>query len=150
MKEVTRVMQDLELQAKSTSGGDGVTADAQPMEKVVADVWRGLEAIGDPCIVQSGRDLSIVDLGLINTVWRDDDEIYVSVTLTDSMCVNAGQIFVQIERIAEGLEGISEVNVVPRSYPLWTEDRLSEKAKNLFADDQARYWPKVKSGDIGQ
>lgn len=120
------------------------------MQSKIDTVWRELETVADPCIFQSGRDLSIIDLGLINEVWADKDEIYVSITLTDALCVNAGQIFVQIERIAEKLEGVSAVQVVPQSYPLWTQDRLSKKARDLFRKESETYWPANQPDNLGQ
>ena len=95
-------------------------------------VWEALNNIADPCHALSGHDLSIVDLGLINDVTRHDDIIEISVTFTDPSCVFSYQIIMDLEDLAQSLDGVSEIKVTSDPYPLWTEDRLSEKAKALF------------------
>jgi metal-sulfur cluster biosynthetic enzyme len=102
-------------------------------DPAITTVWAALSQIPDPCHVLSGHDLSIVDLGLINAVTRDDSVINVSVTFTDPSCVFSYQIIMDMEDLAQSLDGVSEIRVVSDPYPLWTEDRLSDKAKTLFA-----------------
>ncbi len=103
-------------------------------DPAISKVWDALSRIPDPCHALSGHDLSIVDLGLINDVTRQDDTIDVSVTFTDPSCVFSYQIIMDLEDLAESLDGISEIKVTSNPYPLWTEDRLSEKAKTLFLE----------------
>ena len=108
-------------------------------DPAIAKVWAALSQVPDPCHALSGHDLSIVDLGLINSVTRDDDIINVRVTFTDPSCVFSYQIIMDMEDLAQSLEGVSEIRVVSDPYPLWTEDRLSEKAKALFADKRRTF-----------
>ena len=110
-------------------------------ETVKQAIWNELSQIADPCIALSGRDLSIVDLGLVNEVLIQSNTAIVSVTLTDITCLNSDRIFEQIENIAVRVSGIFEVIVAPQSYPLWTEDRLSAKAQELFANEAQSFWP---------
>ena len=117
-----------------------MSASAAAMsDPAVAAVWSLLENVADPCHALSGHDLSIVDLGLINDVVRDGDTISVSVTFTDPSCVFSYQIIMDMEDLAARLDGIAVINVVSDPYPLWTEDRLSPKAKQLFADKRQRF-----------
>lgn len=120
---------------------DHVANNGNNNKSVTDKVWDELNRIADPCIQLSGRDLSIVDLGLVNEVSVVNGEIIVSVTLTDVMCANSALIFQQIEKISELIPSVSDVLVVPKSYPLWTEDRLSEKARKLFNQESDVYWP---------
>ncbi len=108
-------------------------------DPAVAAVWSLLEGVADPCHALSGHDLSIVDLGLINDVVRDGDIITVSVTFTDPSCVFSYQIIMDMEDLAARLDGITAIKVSSDPYPLWTENRLSAKAKQLFADKRQRF-----------
>lgn len=104
-----------------------------PDEPLAAKVWTALNEIRDPCHALCDNDLSIVDLGLINRVDLIDDKLEVGITFTESNCTFAYRIIHALEDLAPTL-GVSEVKVVPESYPLWTEARLSAKAKALYAD----------------
>jgi metal-sulfur cluster biosynthetic enzyme len=117
------------------------TAAASPPsgDPAVAAVWELLGSVADPCHALSGHDLSIVDLGLINDVVRDGDAITVSVTFTDPSCVFSYQIIMDMEDLAARLDGVSAITVTSDPFPLWTEDRLSPKAKQLFADKRQRF-----------
>jgi metal-sulfur cluster biosynthetic enzyme len=102
-------------------------------------VWRALATIGDPCHVLSGHDLSIVDLGLVNRVDLAGDSVEVGVTFTDPSCVFAYRIIEAMEDLAPRLRGIREIRVVPEHYPMWTEDRMSDKARRMFADKRVNF-----------
>ncbi|MDX2141768.1 MAG: iron-sulfur cluster assembly protein [Rhodospirillaceae bacterium] len=108
-------------------------------DDVIAAVWRRLDTVGDPCHVLSGHDLSIVDLGLVNRVSLNDGVVEIGVTFTDPSCVFAGHIVVAVEDLAEQMPGVRAVTVVGEPYPLWTEARLSAKARALFADKSRRF-----------
>lgn len=112
---------------------------AVAQDPAVAKVWTALDAVADPCHALSGHDLSIVDLGLINAVTRDGDIIDVSVTFTDPSCVFSYKIIMDLEDLAQSLDGVSKIQVTSDPYPLWTEDRLSAKAKTLFTDKRRTF-----------
>ncbi|MBT4740560.1 MAG: DUF59 domain-containing protein [Rhodospirillaceae bacterium] len=108
-------------------------------DPAVAAVWALLNTIPDPCHALSGHDLSIVDLGLINGISRDGESIRISVTFTDPSCVFSYKIIMDLEDLAATLDGVSDISVSADPYPLWTEDRLSDKARELFADKRDRF-----------
>lgn len=108
-------------------------------DPAVVAVWALLDTIPDPCHALSGHDLSIVDLGLINGISRDGESIRISVTFTDPNCVFSYKIIMDLEDLAATLDGVSDITVSADPYPLWTEDRLSDKARTLFADKRTRF-----------
>ena len=112
---------------------------SEPSDPAVAAVWALLDTIPDPCHALSGHDLSIVDLGLINGISRDGGSIRISVTFTDPNCVFSYKIIMDLEDLAATLDGVSDISVSADPYPLWTEDRLSDKARDLFADKRTRF-----------
>ena len=116
-----------------------MTRDTDQTDPALAAVWSLLNKIPDPCHALSGHDLSIVDLGLINGISRDGQTIRVSVTFTDPSCVFSYKIIMDMEDLAATLDGVSDITVSADPYPLWTEDRLSEKARKLFADKRTRF-----------
>jgi metal-sulfur cluster biosynthetic enzyme len=110
-----------------------------PDDPLASAVWKALNEIKDPCHVLSGNDLSIVDLGLINRVDIVGDRLEVGITFTETSCVFAYRIVHALEDLAPTLPGVSSVKVVPETYPLWTEARLSAKARALYADKAAMF-----------
>lgn len=127
------------LRQNCASWDDGVTPGPGSADSAVDAVWSLLNDVPDPCHALSGHDLSIVDLGLVNDVVRDGDIIRVSVTFTDPSCVFSYKIIMDLEDLAAKLEGVSEITVTSDPYPLWTGDRLSDKARQLFADKRRRF-----------
>lgn len=105
----------------------------------VDQVWCGLATIGDPCHMLSGHGLSIVDIGIVNRVEQVGDTVEVSVTFTEAGCTFGYGIVEAIEDLAPTIAGIREIRVVTEHYPMWTPDRLSDKARQLFADKQMMF-----------
>lgn len=116
-----------------------MTGSVDQSDPAIAAVWTLLHTIPDPCHALSGHDLSIVDLGLINGISRNGESIRVSVTFTDPSCVFSYKIIMDMEDLAATLDGVSEIAVSADPYPLWTEGRLSDKARHLFADKRTRF-----------
>jgi len=110
-----------------------------PEDPLAAAVWNALNEIKDPCHLLAGHDLSIVDLGLINRVDVICDRLEVGITFTDTSCVFAYKIVHALEDLAPTLPGVTSVKVVPETYPIWTESRLTPKARALYADKAAMF-----------
>ena len=122
---------------------------SETSDPAVAAVWALLDTIPDPCHALSGHDLSIVDLGLINGISRDGESIRISVTFTDPNCVFSYKIIMDLEDLAATLDGVSDITVAADPYPLWTEDRLSDKARDLFADKRTRFGVSDQTKKLG-
>lgn len=108
-------------------------------DPLTAAVWEALNNIKDPCHVLMGHDLSIVDLGIINRVDLVGDCLEIGVTFTDNSCTFAYRIINALEDLAATLPGVSSVKVVTETYPLWTEARLSPKAREFHARTAAAF-----------
>ncbi|MBM3512472.1 MAG: DUF59 domain-containing protein [Alphaproteobacteria bacterium] len=111
----------------------------QENDATVAALWHELATIGDPCHVLSGHGLSIVDIGIVNRVERTGDAIEVGVTFTEAACTFSYGIIAAIEDLAPKFPEITKITVVSEHYPMWTPDRLSDKARTLFADKRRRF-----------
>ncbi len=100
---------------------------------LVAAIWDLLDTVVDPCHVLSGHDISILDLGLVNTVDVHARTAFVSITLTEMSCTFGWRIIEQIQSIAAEVDAIDaiEVGIVP--FPVWTPDRMSDRGRALHA-----------------
>ena len=125
--------------ASKASNADDSGID-QEQDPVILDVIQALDTVPDPCCVLSGKNLSILDLGLINRVERQGDTVVIGVTLTDTMCEFSHKIFADIEALADVVPNVAKVKVVPEVIPIWSPDRLSEHAVAMIRDDSSRFF----------
>jgi metal-sulfur cluster biosynthetic enzyme len=98
-------------------------------------IEQALGEIGDPCMCLAGKDLSIIDMGLINEVELDGSAVRVSMTLTDPNCFFEYKISNAVIESLKKLDGVSDVKVAIESFPIWDNDRLSDRAKSKFKED---------------
>lgn len=115
--------------------------------ETVESCWKALANIKDPCCVLSGRDFSIVDLGLVNRVELIGGVLEVGITLTDIGCEFAHRIFRDIEALVEVLPGVSEVRVVPEILPMWTTDRLGANARAAWSARSKAFFEQMDRAD---
>ena len=135
------------------SGNADDVAGCPPQDPVVLDLIAALDSVPDPCCVLSGKNLSILDLGLINRIERHGHTVEVGVTLTDTMCEFSHKIFADIEALADTVPGVAKVTVVPEPLPIWSTERLSERAVAIIKNDSSRFfrhWDLEKGGNQEQ
>ena len=110
--------------APSPASADGEISDAE-LERITADVVRGLKTVYDPEI-----PVDIYELGLIYKVDLDDDRLLtVDMTLTAPGCPVAGEMPGWVEAAVRGIDGVADVKVNMTFEPPWTPDKMSEEAK---------------------
>jgi metal-sulfur cluster biosynthetic enzyme len=90
----------------------------------VDDVQEALTNVIDPEL-----GLDFVELGLIYDVEIEDDEVFVSFTLTSPGCPIGPQVSEQIEEFVGELDGVSGVYPKMTFSPPWTPEKMSEEAK---------------------
>jgi metal-sulfur cluster biosynthetic enzyme len=112
-------------------------------ENLIADVWNALAEVRDPCHSLSGHALSILDLGLVNRVNMVGQEIEIGVTLTEVSCTFGYRIMEDIEALGADFPEVNRFRVVIEPFPLWTPDRLSERARAHYRTTKILYGPKV-------
>ena len=121
-------------------GGADESGVQQEQDPIIVAFIEALDSIPDPCCILSGKNLSILDLGLINRIERQGDTVTVGITLTDTMCEFSFKIFADIEALAEVVPGVVEVKVVPEVVPIWSAERLSDRAVAMIKDDSSRFF----------
>ena len=108
---------------------------------LIADVWNALDEISDPCHALSGQGLSILDLGLVNSVELVDDNIEVGITLTEVSCTFSYKIMQDIRALGADFPEVTSFRVIIQPWPAWTPDRLSERARNHYAQTRLAFGP---------
>jgi metal-sulfur cluster biosynthetic enzyme len=90
----------------------------------VDDVQEALTNVIDPEL-----GLDFVELGLIYEVEIEDNEVFVTYTLTSPGCPIGPQVSEQIEEFVGELDGVARVYPKMTFSPPWTPDMMSEEAK---------------------
>lgn len=110
----------------------------------VEAVYEALDTVKDPCMGAAGLDLSIVDLGLIYGVEIDDGAVNVEMTFTEIGCVFTHVIGSEVYDAVGALPGVERVELTPRWLPIWTEDRVNEKAARALSGNRSAMLQKIK------
>jgi metal-sulfur cluster biosynthetic enzyme len=92
----------------------------------------------------AGLDLSIVDLGLIYGVEVADGLVNIEITFTEIGCIFTHVISSEVYDAVETLAGVESVELTPRWLPIWTEERLNEKASKALSGNRNAMLQKMK------
>jgi metal-sulfur cluster biosynthetic enzyme len=95
-----------------------------PLVPTKDDVTDALTNVIDPEL-----GLDFVELGLVYDIEIEDDEVYVTFTLTTAGCPIGPQVSEQMQEYVGELEGVSKVHPKMVFTPPWSPDRMSEDAK---------------------
>ena len=80
-------------------------------------------------VIDPELGLDFVELGLIYDVEVEDEEVFVTFTLTSPGCPIGPQVGEQIEEFVGELDGVSRVYPKMVFSPPWTPELMSEEAK---------------------
>jgi metal-sulfur cluster biosynthetic enzyme len=90
----------------------------------VEEVEEALTNVIDPEL-----GLDFVELGLIYEIAVEDEDVYVTFSLTSPGCPIGPQVSEQIEEFVGELDGVTSVHPKMVFTPPWSPDRMSEDAK---------------------
>lgn len=93
-----------------------------PDQEMIIDA---LKTVKDPEL-----GVNIVDLGLVYTIQTREDEVDVEMTLTSPACPAGPEILRNAVGAIEGLEGVKKANVKLVMSPPWSQDRMSDDARD--------------------
>ena len=88
------------------------------------DVYEALEEVIDPEL-----GLDFVSLGLVYDVAIEQEDVYVTFTLTTPACPIGPQVSEQMKEFVGDIEGVEEVVPSMVFTPPWTPEKMSEDAK---------------------
>ena len=99
-------------------------ADTRLDEATIVDA---LGDVYDPCCAERG--LSVVDMGLVENVHIEGSSVRVELVLTTGWCPFVASLSATIPDRLRQLRGVENVEVNVLWDPVWTNDRLSPKAR---------------------
>lgn len=106
---------------------DQATSAARRTEVSRGEVMGALERCYDPCCRE--REISVVDMGLIEAVEIEGGVVDVKMVLTSGWCPFAARLLEMVEGEVGALEGVERVAVEVVWDPAWTPQRMSEGAR---------------------
>jgi metal-sulfur cluster biosynthetic enzyme len=80
-------------------------------------------------VIDPELGLDFVELGLIYEIEIEDEEVYVTFTLTSPGCPIGPQVADQIKEFVSELHGVEKVHPKMVFTPPWTPELMSEDAK---------------------
>ncbi len=102
----------------------GFVEEASPNQEAVI---RALDECFDPCC--RDRKISVVDMGLIESVEIQNREVRIEMVLTTGWCPFAARLLDMIKEKVGKLPAVDAVDVEIVWDPTWTPDRMSEGAR---------------------
>jgi metal-sulfur cluster biosynthetic enzyme len=90
-------------------------------------VVSALDRCFDPCCQE--RRISVVDMGLIESIEILDNNVKVEMVLTTGWCPFASRLLEMVEEEVGVLDGVDNVDVEVMWDPTWTPARMSEGAR---------------------
>ena len=102
----------------------GFVEEASPSREAVI---RALDECYDPCC--RDRKISVVDMGLIESVEIRNREVRIEMVLTTGWCPFAARLLDMIKEKVGKLPAVDAVDIEIVWDPTWTPDRMSEGAR---------------------
>lgn len=96
------------------------------IEELKQQITEAIQEVYDPEI-----PINIYEMGLIYNIDVDEDskDVVIDMTLTTPNCPSAQELPAEVQRAAEGVEGVSRVVVDIVWDPPWEPSRMSEEAQ---------------------
>jgi metal-sulfur cluster biosynthetic enzyme len=80
-------------------------------------------------VIDPELGLDFVELGLVYDIEVEDEDVYITFTLTSPGCPIGPQVSEQMEEFVSELDGVSKVYPKMVFTPPWSPDLMSEEAK---------------------
>ena len=119
-------------------------------DDIRAQVYDRLGRVVDPCMEAAGLGLSLVDLGIVRAVDVDDAAIEVELGLTEPGCGFTHALVTRVEDALAPLGHARTVRVRFNWREAWTEDRMSETGRAVFAKARGNSTSVLRRFDAGR
>ena len=98
--------------------------------RIVGDIRRALDSIGDPCSVGSGVPMGIEEMGLVQAVEVDlNGNVVIRLRLTSPTCHMVSYFKVEAEERARQVPGVRSVRAVSDIGLDWSPQMMSPAAR---------------------
>jgi metal-sulfur cluster biosynthetic enzyme len=117
------------------------------MQQAVAtevEVRAAIASVVDPCSRLHGTDLSLIDLGMVESVAVDGGQVSVDLLLDDPLCIYTYVIQGELRDAICALPGVATVEITVLPDARWSPERVVPGARaRLVGDSLARRLPLV-------
>ena len=114
----------------SADPADHVLPTTEFQSELKSAVKAKLEAVLDPCSCMSDHPISILDLGLVESIAVDDRDVEVTLLLTSQRCTYFLDINDEVRERVEALDEVDSCEVhQDTSGQIWTNDRMSTEER---------------------
>lgn len=94
-------------------------------------VRRALDEVIDPCSAANGTNFSIVDMGLLEDIEIEGNNVTVAMHLTSPECMMIPHFMKEVDEKVGRLDGVESVDLETDYGFEWTPSMMSEKAKEV-------------------
>jgi len=91
-----------------------------------AEVVERLDDVLDPCSCMTDNPVSIVELGLLNDIERENGSVSIELLPTTPMCMYMTQIIDEAEAEVSKIDGIEDVEVHQNVEDIWRPERMDD------------------------
>jgi metal-sulfur cluster biosynthetic enzyme len=100
------------------------------MSALSAEIRARLGSVYDPCSVNAGAPLSVVDMGLITALEAGaDGTVTITLRPTSPMCTLTGSMVEAIESAVAGLDGVNTVAIDVDPSLGWSEESMTSAGR---------------------
>ena len=109
------------------------------MSSLRQQVEEAIEQVVDPCSRFNGTFISFTDLGMVDAVDVDEDgRVRIRLLLDDPLCPYMPDIRSELREAVLAVPGVKGLELSMRGDELWTEDRLSDSAREKLRISRER------------
>lgn len=90
------------------------------------EVVERLDDVLDPCSCMTDNPVSIVELGLVNEIERENGAVSIELLPTTPMCMYMTQIIDEAEAEVSKINGVDTVDVSQNVEELWQPERMDK------------------------
>jgi metal-sulfur cluster biosynthetic enzyme len=91
------------------------------------EVVERLDDVLDPCSCMTDNPVSIVELGLLNDIEREDGSVSIELLPTTPMCMYMTQIIDEAETEVSKIDGVDDVDVSQNVEDMWRPERMADE-----------------------
>lgn len=100
-----------------------------------AAVRTAIQGVVDPCSRLQGTDLSLLDLGMVESVRVHRGRVQVDLLLDDPLCMYTFVIQKELRDRVGALPGVTAVDIAVLPDFTWSKERVTPRARARLLDD---------------
>lgn len=123
-----------------------ITPDQEFSSELKSEIKTELGEVLDPCSCMSDHPISILDLGLVESIDVDGGVVTIDLLLTSQLCTYFLDMSDEVVERVEALDGVDRVEVhQDTSGEVWTQERMSDEERTARRE---RFLGRMEDADI--